>query len=161
MIYSGVGSRKTPREILEIMFFIAERMAVRGHLLRSGGAPGADSAFESGCDSASGAKEIFYARHATPESMELAGSLHPAWHRCGIYARKLHGRNSFQILGADLQSPSSGVICWTPDGCLCHESRSIRTGGTGTAISIASSHGIPVWNLARPDHLAKWREWLN
>jgi len=106
MIYTGVGSRKTPQFVLELMFRVAEKMASLGHVLRSGGAAGADSAFEAGCDSASGPKEIFYARHATPASMEIAGALHPTWDRCGDYARKLHGRNSFQILGADLNTPS-------------------------------------------------------
>jgi hypothetical protein len=54
-----------------------------------------------------------------------------------------------------LISPVKFVICWTPDGAISHAGRSIRTGGTGTAISIASANQIPVFNLQRPEHLAR------
>ena len=41
------------------MRVIARELATRGWLLRSGGSPGADSAFEQGCDEGHGRKEIF------------------------------------------------------------------------------------------------------
>lgn len=85
--------------------------------------------------------------------MEIAKQFHPAWFRCNDYAKKLHGRNSFQILGLSLKEPSNFVICWTPDGCIDQETRTFRTGGTGTAISIASSYNVPVFNLKRKNHL--------
>lgn len=46
--YTGIGSRGTPSEILEIMTDIARFLAETGYTLRSGGASGADTAFESG-----------------------------------------------------------------------------------------------------------------
>lgn len=147
--YTGVGSRKTPPEILGLFNRLAKKLDSAGFCLRSGGAVGADSAFESGASN----KQIFYASMATPESMAIAAKFHPAWERCGDYARKLHGRNSFQVLGPDLKTPSSFLVCWTPDGCIDHRSRTIKTGGTGTAISIASHYNIPVFNLANKSHL--------
>ena len=147
--YTGVGSRKAPRDILMLMRGVAAVLRAKGFVLRSGGADGADKAFESGAGSS---KDIFYAKDATPAAMEIAEKFHPAWDRCGEYARKLHGRNSFQVLGPGLNDPSNFLICWTPDGCIDHATRTIQTGGTGTAISIASENGVQVFNLAVPAH---------
>ena len=155
--YTGVGSRNTPPDILGLMARIAGRLAEDGFVLRSGGAKGADLAFESG---AGDLKEIYLAKDATLEAMELAGRFHPAWDRCSDFAKRLHGRNSFQVLGRNLDVPSSFLICCTADGCTCDAERSISTGGTGTAISIADYFGIEVFNLARPAHLQRLAEYV-
>ncbi len=150
--YTGIGSRETPGKILTIMENLAMALKTQGWTLRSGGAKGADSAFERGAGSS---KQIFYASDATQAAMEIAQKSHPAWHRCSEYARKLHARNAFQVLGSDLKTPSRFVVCWTPDGASTHANRSIITGGTGTAISIAEPHSIPIFNLCNNHHLAK------
>jgi len=160
--YTGVGSRNTPKSILAVMSNLAKKLANDGWILRSGGAKGADSAFELGAGSK---KTVYYAHHVDSladgqTAMELAGSLHGAWDKCSSYARKLHARNAFQVLGCHLHKPSSFMVCWTPDGAVSHEDRSIKTGGTGTAISIASHFGIKVYNLARPEHLEKIKEFI-
>lgn len=155
--YTGVGSRKTPKKILSLMTEIAITLSSKGYWLRSGGAKGADRAFELG---AGFRKEIFLASDATPEAMKIAARFHPAWDRCGEYARKLHGRNSFQVLGKSLDDPSSFLICWTPDGAVSHSERTVRTGGTGTAISIAEDAGVPVFNLSRSDHLSRLQNFV-
>ena len=46
--YAGIGSRETPPDICKIMTEIAKRLAHLGLTLHSGGAEGADSAFERG-----------------------------------------------------------------------------------------------------------------
>jgi hypothetical protein len=122
-----------------------------GCILRSGGAKGADSAFEKG---AGGLKEIYKAdinKVVSPElykkARKIAKAHHGAWHKCSEYAKALHSRNVFQVLGADLVTPSMCLICWTPDGCKSLSERTIETGGTGTAISVASYHSIPIFNL--------------
>jgi len=145
--YTGVGARDTPDNILELMKSIAIFLKSLGFVLRSGRAKGADSAFESG---AGNQKEIFYAKDATQESIDLAARYHPVFDKLPEYVQKLHGRNSFQVLGKDLKTPSNFLICWTKDGCKNHKTRSNKTGGTGTAISIASEHNINVYNLANP-----------
>lgn len=68
------------------------------------------------------------------------------------------GRSVFQVLGSDLLTPSRFVLCWTPDGCEHHITRSSKTGGTGLAISVASSHNIPVVNMANPTWKARFKE---
>lgn len=161
--YTGVGSRTIPSEIGELIRRIGHKMAELGHVLRSGGADGADTAFA--CGAGWPLKwhmtKIYRPHHATPEAMELAKSFHPAWHLLkSDYVRQLHARNALQVLGDDLKTPSFMLICWTQDGCISHEERSIQTGGTGTAISIASKFGVPVRNLQRPDHLQKALDWL-
>lgn len=46
--YAGIGSRQTPDDILELMHRIGSTLAINGFTLRSGGAVGADTAFEQG-----------------------------------------------------------------------------------------------------------------
>ena len=136
MYYAGIGSRTTPDDILDVMTLVAEKLATLGYILRSGGAQGADSAFEKG---AGLAKEIFRPKHATAEAIEIASKFHPAWHNCNDYVQKLHGRNSQIILGLSLDKPVDFLLCWTPGGK--------GIGGTGMGISIASHYNIPIKNL--------------
>jgi hypothetical protein len=182
MFYTGVGSRNTPTYILWVMEQIAIKMAHLGYTLRSGGANGPDSIFERGAGASD--KDIFYIDHLTTvrngvgyhrkyddtvfsKAQLLAGQFHPVWdvlRKDGSpvvsdYAKKLHGRNSFQILGCDLNIPSLYCICWTPDGCYSHASRSVESGGTGTAISIADHYNVPVINLAIDSELINWTKW--
>ena len=144
--YTGVGSRKTPPEVMEQITGIAQWLSQKGMTLRSGGADGADTAFESGSMSS----DVFTHDLSTEAAEAIAARFHPAWNKLGDRAKKLHGRNAFQVLGGQLDKPSDFVICWTPDGCVTHSQRSIKTGGTGTAISIATFYGIPVFNLNDP-----------
>ena len=46
--YTGVGSRETPDDILKMMTRLGKKLASEGWTLRSGGAVGADAAFEFG-----------------------------------------------------------------------------------------------------------------
>jgi hypothetical protein len=156
--YTGVGSRKTPKHVLVIITKVATKLCQEGWILRSGGADGADKAFELG--SSKEMRHIYYANDATDEAIKLASLYHPAWYKCSDYAKKLHGRNSLQVLGRDLMTPSKFVICWTPDGCIHHNSRKFETGGTGTAISIASLHGIEIFNLQNKEHFDRISSWL-
>jgi predicted Rossmann fold nucleotide-binding protein DprA/Smf involved in DNA uptake len=45
MIYAGIGSRETPKEVLKSMTNYAKELSATGWVLRSGGADGADTAF--------------------------------------------------------------------------------------------------------------------
>jgi hypothetical protein len=159
--YTGIGSRKTPKDILSIMVRFGVEMARKGIILRSGGANGADAAFEAGCDAENGQKQIFlpwrgFNDHpskfytAMDEAYEIASRLHPAWNRCQQAAQKLHARNCHQILGPHLDDPSGFVVCWTPDGNV--------VGGTATAINLAQERGIKVFNMAIPSELAMVEE---
>lgn len=142
IFYAGIGSRETPPNILSIMKDLAYVLATKGRILRSGGAVGADTWFETGCDLAGGNKEIYYAQDATPESMEEASDVHPNWGTCNEYVRKLHGRNAMIILGNNLETPVSYVVCWTSNG--------LDKCGTGLGIRLANKYDIPVYNLFHP-----------
>lgn len=149
IFYTGIGSRSTPPDVLAEMMNIARRRAKAGLCLRSGGADGADAAFEAG---AGDLKEIWLpwirfngngslligddaAAHAIAK--EVLGDFH--WSRCNLAAKKLHARNCHQVLGIDLKTPSEEVVCWTPRGAV--------VGGTATALKIAAAWGIPILNL--------------
>jgi len=165
--YTGIGSRDIPFEVEFLMKRCGFMLAWLGYTLRSGGAKGSDKAFEHGCDQATkanclmDAKRIWKAKHSTPEAEALAGKYHGAWHLCDERARNLHGRNVFQVLGRSLSKPSEFVICYTHDKCIEHSTRSIKTGGTGTAISIASENDIPIFNLNIAKHKTIIEKWLH
>lgn len=158
MIYAGIGSRETPEDVLEQMRQIANTLAQLGYTLRSGGAPGADTAFEQGCDIGNGYKEIYLPWRGfngnksnlydiPDEAFTLSSKFHPAWKRLPEPVKRLMARNAQQVAGKNLDSASDFVVCWTPDGCTSHKKRTRETGGTGQAISIASSLEIPIYNL--------------
>lgn len=162
--YSGIGSRNTPEPILEQMEALGRELAGFGYTLYSGGADGADSAFEKGCDQVLGSKQIFlpwkgfnnnYSKYfiQPKEAEEIAKSIHPAWKACSYGARKLHSRNVQQVLGYDLKTPTSFVICWTLDGK--------HSGGTATAIKLAIQIGVPVFNLAIKGDIIKLRKFMD
>jgi hypothetical protein len=160
--YTGIGSRTTPEDIITEMADLASFFAARKFTLRSGGADGADLAFELGCNYAKGAKEIYLPwkrfnnsnselHHIPDQAFVIAAAYHPAWTRLKEPSKKLMARNVQQVLGKNLDTPSSFVVCWTPDGCTSHETRSQKTGGTGQAISIASKSKILIFNLQHKD----------
>ena len=165
MIYTGVGSRRTPQEVLWVMRHMAETFAEWGWIVRTGHAPGADQAFERGAFKHA---EVYlpwrtfertipvlagalYVR-PTSEAIEIAQRFHPAWGELSEGARLLHARNVHAVLGPECDNPSSFVVCWTANGSLDGSER--FTGGTGQALRIATAYAVPVFNLMRPGALA-------
>ena len=147
--YTGVGSRQTPSEYLDLMYEVAAHLGSLGYVLRSGHAPGADKAFEAGCDSVSGAKEI-YLPWRQFEGSDSDSVLDPSHEEVFALtekyvpyikylkqgAVKLLTRNVYQVIGLDLQSPSDFVLCWTEGGKL--------KGGTAVALEVATDYSVPV-----------------
>lgn len=171
LYYAGIGSRITNRHIMERMRQLAIRLASCGYFLRSGGAEGADTAFEVGANCGGGQVELwlpwpeFKGRSGvglfpTAEHIAIAATLHPVWHQLPRYAKYLHARNVGQILGHDCQSPVQFVICWTADGCESEATRTKHTGGTGTAIVLAHRHNIPIFNLYNEDAIERLEHYL-
>lgn len=159
-IYAGIGSRSTPHEVLYLMTSIATKLDRWGWTMRSGGADGADTAFEG-----ASRKEIYLPwpgfngkRGMTPtkDAFLIAETHHPRWHALDRNVRSLHARNAHQILGADCNTPAAFVICWTPDGST--GVTTAKTGGTGQAIRIAKAYDVPIFNVQRDDHRAAWEE---
>lgn len=130
-------------------------LAERGYTLRSGGARGADTAFEYATPIIV-QMEIFLpwngfeGKHdtmrPTPAQIARAKSIaekyHPNWMACTEGAKKMHTRNVMQVLGIDCSAASAFIVCWTKDGKA--------SGGTGQALRIAQGNKIPVYNLHDP-----------
>ncbi|MFW6243324.1 MAG: hypothetical protein ACOC2W_04115 [bacterium] len=170
--YTGIGSRKVPYNIMNIMTIIATKLSERDYILRSGGANGSDNAFEK--EVINNNKDIYLPSsyfNGRKSNMinyydvtqfnnyniayDIALKNHPNFNVLSPFVKKLMTRNTYQILGKDLETLSDFVICWTPDGCSHHNERRLSTGGTGQAISIASKHNIQIFNLCREDHKIK------
>lgn len=167
--FTGIGSRQTPTNILLVMSLVAEKLCGEGWTLRSGRAPGADQAFETGANNiherpyydSFNLAEIYLpwesfeedyktyikAIRTSPqlEAMDIAAEYHPKWKSLKYGAKLLHARNVHQIYGFDVTKPeySEFVVCWTKDGKA--------SGGTGQAIRIARDKNIPVYNLYNDD----------
>lgn len=155
LYYAGIGSRNTPKHIMEEMAKIATKLEKKGYTLRSGGAGGADLAFESGVEKL---KEIylpwrgfnnsnsnFY--NISKEALDTVEKYHPNETYMKRSVKNLMARNAYQVLGEDLNTPVDFVICWTPDGAESDKERNQKTGGTGQAISIADDNNIRVYNI--------------
>lgn len=159
--YAGIGSRRTPTEILLLFKKLAFVLAENGYVLRSGAAPGADQAFEIGCDAAGGNKEIYLPWKNFQDSssdlfevkdnaMSLARKFHPDFDELPSGAKKLIARNGYQILGRSLSSPVDFVLCYT--------NRGKNVGGTAQGIKIANSIQIPVFNAGSYSSIDKFEK---
>ena len=153
LVYAGIGARKTPEPVLAVMRRMAWYLVEKGWHLNTGGADGADRAFvESspvlrtvflpwpGYNGWRGPGVVAFEDTALSKLYPFAAAHHDAWERCSPAVRKLHARNVAVIGGAGITEPVSAVVCWTDGGRV--------TGGTGVAIRLAESAGIPVFNLA-------------
>ena len=153
--FCGVGSRETPQFIQELFTWIAQELTNSGYILRSGGAPGADMAFEKGASK----KQIWlpwlgfngndssyvYSKELTIDIVQLVINKQH-WDRLSEAGKKLHCRNVHQVLGNLIDEPISDfVICWTKNAEI--------VGGTATAIKLANKFDIPVFNFGKcKDH---------
>lgn len=172
--YTGVGSRETPKDILEFIEQVGYWLAQRGYTGRSGSAEGADKAFEKGfydylysqqTQNVSVGFEAYLPwkgfsdiqpdqyHIVTPnlpnyqEAVDIVSQIHPAWNKLGRGARALHTRNVYQVLGTDLQHKSCVLFCYAQP---TRNKRGIITGvkgGTNTAVQLAMQHNIPIYNF--------------
>jgi len=162
LFVTGVGSRRTPPEFLTIMEEIGALVRELGGYLRSGHNDGADLAFEKGAreraliflpwagfnnEKRYAPSQNYIALEDVPNLTRAVKSVslyHPDPESLSQIDRKLMARNWFQIMGVDGETPSRCVVCWAPpDG----QSYGAVKGGTGQAVRIARSKGIPVFNM--------------
>ena len=174
LAYAGVGSRATPREMLAGMSDVAQVLGDAGFALSTGGADGADKAFEAGALRTDAPVTVHtpwpgyngYRPGRDPESdidvihpqagdavrgmsfLHLARKHHPAWDRCRRGARALFLRNVSILAGAldddGAVLPVRAVIAWNPNG----SAHGRAAGGTGHTLRVAAELGIPVVNLS-------------
>ena len=85
------------------------------------------------------AKPVLLQGELAARSAEMASRHHPGWDRLGNGPKQMHSRNMAQVLGPTLSVPARFELAYTVDGKA--------SGGTGQAIRVAQSEGIPVLNL--------------
>ena len=182
--YAGVGSSsKTTGESIDVLTSTAEDLCKNGFVLRSGGADGADDAFERGAGSR---RDIYYGntRHkmhgkyvnspvnepghrlvkdgqnATLAEKIIATTLEPSHWRAicakGDFVKNLFRRNTMQILGYDLNEPVEFLVCYA----LPDEGKNSVLGGTKAAYNLARDLQIPTFNFAVPKDVKRWTEFV-
>lgn len=143
-----------------MMIDIAKYLASSGWTLRSGGARGADTAFEAGAISNNGKKHIYlpqspFNNHRvggdnfllTPDEKRLARNelsfdILTHFDKMKPFAKNAHARNYFQIHGRKPEKKSQMIIYWCEEDGMGQP-----TGGTRTAVLLAREAGIPDFNL--------------
>ena len=172
--YAGVGARLTPPDVLDAMGDIAQTLGDAGTALSTGGAHGADKAFETGALRTDAPITVHtpwpgyngYRPGRDPETdidivhpkptetvegrtyADLAREHHPHWNRCSRGARALFLRNVSILAGAvdggGGTLPVRAVIAYTPNGLPVGR----EAGGTGHTLRTAASLDIPCVNLS-------------
>lgn len=173
-IYAGIGPRKTPQDIFELMVELARMLAARRWMLRTGGARGADTAFLNGSLLWGDRAELYlpepgYNGHQAgtavlerpmPTAYSIAAKYNqPWWDRHTEPVKALHARNAHIILGKHLIDPPKMIVCWTQDGVSDGTGR----GGTQAALRIARGEApdAHIYNLARPEHRERINRFIN
>ena len=153
--YAGIGSRVISDEHRDRIISVAKLLS-KDYTLRSGGAEGADSAFEQGCDEAQGKKEIFLPwknfngnksefflpphNHIPEYLVKIASEYYPRWNTVPLSVQKFHARNVQQILGKEANDPVRFVVC-------CTNRSEGNIGGTTFGMLLARMNGIHVYNI--------------
>lgn len=188
MIYTLIGSRSTPQDVLNLMTKFAYKAASKGYTVRSGAADGADTCAEEGVlnfikdnnlspEKADSLMEIYlpwkdfngrkssdYGYKTLPilpcksGAFAIAERIHPAWERCSNGARSLHARNTMQCLGENLDKPSRFILCY---GESEKKGSVIPKGGTRSCCKLGEEYNVEIFNLYLEEHLKRVEEWVN
>lgn len=150
--FAGIGNRDLPVGVYSLLSALGTVYATQGYVLRSGGARGADNAFQEGYEAAVGRTgKIFLPRrdHTTVPKWQhqLIRVFHPNPDALRHVPYCLMARNCEIILGKDGNDPVEFVACWAV---------SEHSGGSAFGIRLARWAGIPVVNLCpnpEPDRL--------
>lgn len=162
--WAGIGSRKTPPDIIKMMKQIGFLLGATGGVCHTGAAKGADQAFAEGAY-LSGDVMLFLpwqsyeqdwvtnhlnaiVRVLVPQTHREAMdsvNMHPVIEAGGTLSQgveKLHARNYLIIENCKF------IVCWAP-----LDAKDEEKGGTGQGCKIARKTGIQIYNLYRPDVL--------
>lgn len=165
-----IGSRETPRRVLDVMSLTGQALSESGHFSYSGGAPGADESWLSRYDRERSLRIIPYEgfnglktgvgvkvwkdfpNEVRIRSVIKAREVTSYWDECRDIVKTLFARNALQVLGEDCQSPVDMVLFYAPIKL------SSVTGGTRVAVDIAKRHGIPCYNLYEKEIYHRFKE---
>jgi len=168
--YAGIGSREVTLGELVDIANISKTLAKMNFLLYSGNAPGADQAFQKGCDG----KCVVYVpwdgfeinvfnykteahKHfvmgRSEAGLAAINKYHPNPASLSTGGKALQARNWHQIAGVPPEFPQVSLVvcCATPKGNGVE-------GGTGQAVRIANDLKIPVVNIRKDSWRADLRE---
>jgi len=167
LYYAGIGARITPEPILNLMTKAASALEVKGYTLRSGGAQGADWAFQKGvrndmhiyipwsgfqgmveCAVTPYVRDINRVNNLSQATMYAQNTWESRgrnWHSLKSSIKNMMIRNSCQIIGINGEVKSHFVLCW------CPVINNIPQGGTAQAIAFAEAMGVPVLNMFYSD----------
>lgn len=184
--YTGVGSRETPANILKLMESVGFALASQGWTLRSGGAIGADQAFERGMFRSVGYDQPYG---------WVPAEIYLPWAGYEDHHKDTHG--GLNILPSyikldDERIAESMAMAVHPAWEACKQgARKMHTrnvfqvlgktldqpskmliawtrldkhgnpkGGTATAIKLAQENGVEVFNLNKPEDFARIDKWI-
>lgn len=169
--YAGIGSRRTPKQFIDKFIEIGEFLALKGITLRSGGADGADQAFEMGSDKVTEQAYEWHPEHGKRYNKEIYlpwNGFNDYWNNPdeGIYATPAFINYQEARIIAEQHHPywhnlSEGSrklhtrnvyqilgenLDDPVDLVICWTPDGKEIGGTSQALRIANSHGIPIIN---------------
>lgn len=175
--FTCVGSRKATDEQAEILAGFALRLLRAGYKGRSGLSGPCDLALNTALAQCPQAPCEFYLAwngydgwwrggldgriyeprwfENYPQAIEIVSTIHPVWDKLKRGDKLLHGRNVYQVLGLDLQSPSDVLICAAPV-----DKKGRVLGGTATAFNLATQHQIPCFNIMLAGQRRALETWL-
>lgn len=186
LIVTGIGSRETPDDILKLMTRIGQKIEALGGLLRSGGAGGADLAFEAGWRNAN-ACEIFHPWHGFKPKINdrevdvakiikrkrpIQGVGSPivlvgdVLEKAEAMAEATHpkwencGRGARALHTRNIPQILGASLNRPSDMVICWTPDGRASGGTGQAMRLAQRHKIQIVNLKRREDLAAIKEAL-
>lgn len=172
--YTGVGSRETPADVLQLMFRIGRVMCALGYKGRSGAAPGADTAFWQGAQDSPFYGEVGFVNYLPDATMfnkpafgnivpDHAEEVYDATSFIHTYEQAqqlaLEARGSFEGLyagGIKLHTRNAyqvlgGDLDLPSKELFCYAEpvgkRGRVRGGTNTAVMLAQRFNVPIHNL--------------
>lgn len=170
--YAGIGSRETPDNVLSVMTRLARKLDKSGFRLRSGHAPGADLAFESGAGKNSDIYLPYKSFNGNKRVKGNAFALEDMSREAQIAAEQsfnrhhpIAGRITERTYSKDEEEKKKNRktrslhmrnhfqvagVDGAPDSAFvaCYSPNDGKSHGTDQAIRIATAKGIPVFNAA-------------
>lgn len=157
--YAGIGSKKADPVICSKAQRLGYYLANRNWTLYSSHAPNFEVNLELGCDASENGEKVIFLPYAgfdgsnstfcepAPFAYSIAKELYPEWDKLNTQNKAIIANVCHQVLGEDLSSPVSFVISWTEDGSQSFHEIPFESGPVYFGIKLASSLGIPVFNL--------------
>jgi len=158
--YAVTGNRDMPAHLVTKMIELVKKLEGLGYTLRTGGLEGIEEAVENAAMIETKKEVILPFRdfnqkkskftYVSDRAHAVAKLFFPSYDTIKKGAQLFLAKNARLVMGNNMVSPALFLLCWTEDGVEAARDRTMRTGFTGHPIAIASTIGIPVFNLGNP-----------